>query len=775
MRSISHAYVTLPQHATNCTSLCKQDRLKQALYSLELKTSQNIPADHETYASILQVCSSNKSLAEGKLVHAHIIQTGLFPNVFLANTLLIMYTKCGTLSDGRKVLDEMSFRNVISWTALISAYAKQGHSEDALMLFDEMKETQVQPNQHTFLGVLSACANLRALKIGRDVHEQIKNIGFQPNVFLGGALVDMYVKCGSIKDARDVFDKMPDRDVVLWNSMIAGYVQVGDFDEALKMFDKMPMQNVVSWTTMIVGYGQCGNMDAALKLFENMLDRNVVSWNAMVAGYAQNGKIKEAMDFFNKMPERNVVSWTIMIAAYAQNGLVNEAEKLFKHMPERDVVSWNAMIAGYAQNGHIDKALKLFKEMPEGNVAAWNTMIAGYAQNGYYEESLNLFQQMQQKRVKSNSETFGGVLPACANLAAMERGKEIHEYIIRNGLQSDIFVGNALMDMYAKCGSLVDACNLFESMPKRDAVSWSTMIAGYGMHGFGRKAIQCFEQMQQSGAKPDCVTFVNILSACCHAGLVDDGWRYFNCMSKVYNFTPIMEHYCCMVDLLCRSGHLDEAQDFINKMPIKPDAAVWLSMLAASRIQGKMDIGEYAAERLLELQPSYATPYVLLSNMYAAGGKWDKIEKVRKLMKTQGVEKKPGCSWMEVNKQLYTFLVGDRSHPQTHEIYAELERLSGEMKEAGYLPDTRYALNDVEEEQKEGILCYHSEKLAIAFGLLNTAPGTGIRIVKNLRVCGDCHSAIKFISKIAAREITVRDNHRFHHFKDGQCSCGDYW
>eukprot|EP01018_Ginkgo_biloba_P019477 Gb_00849 [translate_table: standard] len=344
-----------------------------------------------------------------------------------------------------------------------------------------MQKTGIKPNQFTFASILPACAISRSLEHGKEVHKGIIRSGLQPDVFVGSALVDMYIKCGSIEYARHVFDKMTER-------------------------------NVVSWTTMIAGYTQNGNVDEALKLFQ-------------------------------EMPERNVVSWTTMIAGYAQNGCVDEALKLFRKMPERNVISWTVMIAGYAQNGHFDKALKLFR-------------------------------QMQLAGVKPDSDIFATVLPACANLAALDVGREVHIDIIRTGFQSDVFVGSALVDMYAKCGNIEDACKVFDEMPTQNVVSWTAMIVGYAMNGYGKEALQLFEQMKLSHAKPDHVTFVGVLSACCHAGLVHDGWEYFNCMSRDHNITPKLEHYCCMVDLLGRAGHLDEAQDFINRMPLKPDAAV---------------------------------------------------------------------------------------------------------------------------------------------------------------------------------------------------------
>jgi pentatricopeptide repeat protein len=506
-----------------------------------------------------------------------------------------------------------------------------------------------------------------------------------------------------------------------------------------------------------------------------MPEQNAVSCNAMMAGFAQNGFVEEALKLFQEMPHRNVISWNSMITGYALSGQVDEALKLFQEMPERDVISSNAMIAGYSQNGHVDEAVKLFHTMPERDVVSWTAMIAGYAQNGHFEEALEFFGQLLRTCLKPSSDTFACILPACANLTALEHGRKLHENIIRIGFQYDVFVGNALIDMYAKCGIVESACKVFDKISNRSVVSWTAMIGGYALNGLGIEALQVFKQMQLSGTNPDAVTFVGVLSACCHAGLVDDGCQYFDYMTRNYNITPTMEHYCCMVDLLGRAGNLEEAWDFINRMPIKPGPSVWGSLLAACRIHTNIELGKYAAESLFELEPENGAPYVLLSNIYAAAGRWDDIEKVRRLMKDKRIKKEPGHSWIEVNKQVYGFLVEDRSHPLMQKIYDNLEKLSGQMKEAGYAPDTRFALHDVEDEQKEQSLCHHSEKLAIAFGLMNTFPGTPIRVVKNLRVCGDCHSATKFISKIVQREIVVRDASRYHHFKDGQCSCGDYW
>eukprot|EP01018_Ginkgo_biloba_P034802 Gb_21843 [translate_table: standard] len=795
----------------NVRTPCKQGQLKEALEVLHFMNPPGIPVNPSNYASLLHGCANKKTLTEGKLVHAHIIQSGFeWEDIFLGNTLVNMYAKCSNLADARRVLDQMPKRNVVSWTVMIAAYAKHGYGEEALTLFDQMQRSGIQPNQFTFAGVVLACPSLAALE---KVHEEITKSGFQSNVFVGNVLVDMYVKCGSIDHARHVFDKMPhpdvvswntmiagyaqnghvdeamklfqnmpERDVISWTAMIAGYAQNGHVDEALKLFQKMPKRDVVAWNTMIAGYAENGQLDKALKLFQKMPEQNVVSWNtliagyarhghvdealrlfhkmpirdivswtAMIAGYAENGQVDEALKLFQKMPKRDVVAWNVMIQVYTQNGRVDEALKLFQKMPERDVVSWNAMIAGYlgngqvdqalklfqkmpernivswntmisgyarngnviealklfqkipkrdvvswnamiaafAHNGHVDKALKLFQKMPEKDTISWNSMVAGYAQNGQVNEALKLFQKMpdrdvvswnaiisgyaqnghgeealklyRQKRVagvKPNSETFAIILSACAHLAALEQGTVVHKDIIRSGFNSDVFVGSALVDMYAKCGSIEDASKVFEEMPKRDVVSWNAMIIGYAMHGWGKEALQLFEQMQRSGTIPDYVTFVGVLSACCHAGFVDDGQLYFHCMIQYYHITPSMEHYCCMVDLLGRAGRLNEAQDFINKMPIKPDAAVWVSLLGACRIHNKVELGECVARHLFEFDPENTAAYALLSNIYAGAGRWNDIEKVQKMMKDRHVIKNPGCSWIGVNNQVYVFHAG---------------------------------------------------------------------------------------------------------------------
>eukprot|EP01018_Ginkgo_biloba_P037444 Gb_29868 [translate_table: standard] len=674
--------------------------------------------DTNTYASLLQACSNIRELNQ---LHAHILISGLAKNVFLGTKLVHMYAKYGSLENARLVFDKIHKRNAFLWNAIIRGYAWNGPYEETLMLYFQMQWAGIRPDNFTISFALKACSSLSSLQKGKKIHYHIVRNGFESHVFVGTALIDMYAKCRSIEDARQVFDKMTHRDVVSWNAMIAGYAQSGHANEAVLLFQQMRVADITpDSVTMVNVLPACADL-----------------------GVLQQGKCIH--DYIIRCGfESDIFVGNSLIDMYAKCGSIYIARQLFDRMPQRDVVSWNAMIAGYAQNG-------------------------------YANEALTLFHQMLQANVTPNSIAMASVVSACANLGALEQGKWIHDYVIGNVFESDVFVANSLIDMYAKCGSIKFARQLFNKMSTRDVVSWNAMIAGYGMHGHAEDALELFLQMQNTGMKPNHITFIHILSACSHAGLVDEGQQYFDSMIQDYGITPNMEHYSCIVDLLGRAGHLDEAQNFIQNMPSEPDAGVWGALLGACRIHGNIEVAEHVAECLFDLEPEYAGYYVLLSNIYAEAGRWDDVTKVRRMMRERGLKKTPGYSLIELHDKVHAFLVGDKTHPQSEKIYAMLETLAGQMEKAGYVPNTNFVLHDVEEEEKEDMLCSHSEKLAIAFALINTSPGTPIRITKNLRVCGDCHCATKFISNIVKREIIVRDAHRFHHFKDGLCSCKDYW
>eukprot|EP01018_Ginkgo_biloba_P017290 Gb_15235 [translate_table: standard] len=788
-----------------------------------LLEQQGVPLDSYTCARLLQRCVNMKSLIAGKSVHAHMIKLpGRELDMFVWNTLINMYAKNGFVVDARQVFDKMSERDLVSWTAIIGGYSQQGQVEEAVKLFREVQRRGLEMNEVTFACVLRACTISTTPEHGDQVHACIIKAGFESDVFVGSVLLDMFAKCGSMDYAGRVFNKILKPDMVSWTAMIAGYAQNEYGEEALELFCQMQLADMkpnqftfasvlkacVSLTAREQGrqvhaqiiktrydsdvfvasalidmYVNCGEMENALKEFDKMPERDMVSWTAMIARCAQNGKSKEALKIFCQMQQAgmkpNQFTFASVLNACASLEALEKGKQVHSQLTqigcEPDVFVGSALVDLYAKCGSIEDARKVFDKLPDRNEVSWNSMIVGYVQLGHGEEALKVFCQMRKARVKPNQITFTSVLRAYASLAALEQGIQVHAYISKTAFWSDVCVGNALVDMYAKCGSIRDAHKVFDQMPKQDEVSWNTMIAGYAHHGHGKDAIQLFEKMQQAGVKPNYITFVGVLSACSRMGLVDKGCQYFDSMSQDHGILPGMEHYACMVNLLGRSGRLYEAEDFIKEMPMEPGAVVWRTLLGACRIHGNMELGKYAAQRALELEPQDDASHVLLSNIYAAAGRWDNVAEVRKLMKDKGLKKEPGLSWIEVRNRVHSFVVGDVSHPQMEEIHAKLESLTKQMKEAGYIPDTNFVLRDVEQVQKEHSLSHHSEKLAIAFGLLNTPLGAPLRIIKNLRVCGDCHTAIQFISKIVAREIVVRDKNRFHHFEDGFCSCGGYW
>ncbi|RVW97473.1 Pentatricopeptide repeat-containing protein [Vitis vinifera] len=438
-----------------------------------------------------------------------------------------------------------------------------------------------------------------------------------------------------------------------------------------------------------------------------------------------------------------------LVQMYASCGLIESAGLVFDRTPECDGASWNIMIGGYLKCGVFKSARRMFEAMPDRDVVSWSVMINGYVQESRFKEGLGLFQDMMGEKIEPNESVLVNALSACAHLGAMEQGQWIE--------------------------SVERALEVFHKMKEKNVLAWSAMINGLAINGQGKDALNLFSQMEMQGVKPNEVTFIGILNACSHSKLVDEGCSFFHSMTSIYGLKPNAHHHCCMVDLYGRAGMLDQAQTVIKSMPFKPNSAIWGALLNACRIHGDTELGEQVGKRLLELDPNHGGRYVLLSNIYAACGRWDRVAELRRMMRERQVSKTPGCSFIDLGDTIHEFVAGDSSHPQLEMIYAKLGEMSQELKAAGYKPDTGQVLLDMDEEEKETALCHHSEKLAIAFGLIKTDPGTTIRITKNLRVCADCHSATKLISKIYNREIIVRDRCRFHHFRDGSCSCMDFW
>ncbi|RZC60315.1 hypothetical protein C5167_022094 [Papaver somniferum] len=464
---------------------------------------------------------------------------------------------------------------------------------------------------------------------------------------------------------------------------------------------------------------------------------------------------------------------------------MSDARKLFDQMEKRDELSWMNMITGYVRNGEIESARELFDGMNE-NLQALEMFkrmhLEGieldeftYTSNGYGEDALKLFDRMRTEGLAPCDYLFAGAITACASLGALEHGWQLHAQLIQLGFNSSLSAGNALITMYARCGVVEAAHVVFRTMPYIDSVSWNSMITALGQHGHGLQALKVFDLMLQENIKPDHITFLIVLTACSHSGLVKEGCEYFESMDNVYGITPDEDHYARFIDLLCRAGKISKANDLIQNLPFKPGAPIWETLLNGCRIHGNMEVGIQAADQLFQLTPQHDGTYILLANMYADAGRREDMAKVRMMMRERGVKKEPGCSWLEVANKVHVFLVDDTSHPQVHEVYTYLRELGVKMRKLGYVPDTKYVLHDMESEQKEYALSTHSERLAVGFGLLKLPRGATVRVLKNLRMCGECHTAFKFISRLVEREIVVRDGRRFHHFRNGECSCGNYW
>ncbi|KAL3818099.1 hypothetical protein ACJIZ3_004004 [Penstemon smallii] len=634
-----------------------------------------------------------------------------------------------------------------------------------------MLSNKLFPDAHVLPSIIKACAGLLAVNIGKQVHGFSLTSGLSLDPFVESSLIHFYVKCDEIIAAHKLFDNMAERDVVSWSALAAGYARKGEVANAKKVFDQVQYlgfePNSVSWNGMIAGFNQSGCVLDAVLMFQQMHLQGFKSDGTSISsvlpaigdlGYLSTGS--QVHGYVMKMGfyvDKCIVS--ALIDMYGKCQCPLDMTRVFEETGQVDIGACNALIAGLSRHGLVDEALKVFRELHgrerELNVVSWTSIIACCSQHGKDIEALELFREMQ--------------------ATALMHGKAAHCFSLKRDITSDVYVGSALIDMYANCGKIQLARSFFDRMPIRNLVCWNVMLGAYAMHGNAKEAIEIFLWMQRSGQKADAVSFTSLLSACSQSGLTEEGRYYFESMTKDHGVEARLEHYACIVSLLGRAGKLEEAYSMIKNMPFEPDSCVWGALLSSCRLHHNMRLGEVAAGKLFELEPENPGNYILLSNIYASKGKFKEVDRVRDIMRDKGLRKNPGCSWIELKNKVHMLLAGDKSLPQMSQVLDKLDKLSMEMKKAGYMPNTDYVLQDVEEQEKEHILCGHSEKLAVVFGLLNTSQGSPLRVTKNLRICGDCHAVIKFISRFEKREIFVRDTNRYHHFKDGDCSCGDYW
>ncbi|XP_020229415.1 pentatricopeptide repeat-containing protein At5g48910 [Cajanus cajan] len=638
-----------------------------------------------------------------------------------------------------------------------------------------MNALMFQPNTasydpHLVLPQIRTCKSMRELK---QVHaffiktEQTHDITIATEILRLSATSDFR----DIGYAFSVFDHMPERNCFAWNTVIRALAETQDrhFD-ALLLFYQMVTEaavepNQFTFPSVLKACAVAARLEEGKQVHGLVVKFGLVDDEFVVTNllrmYVMCGSMEDAHVFFY----RNVEG-------------VDRVRRLERdeRRKEFNVVLCNVMVDGYVRLGNLKVARELFDRMAQRSVVSWNVMISGYAQNGLYMEAIEMFHRMMEKKdVLPNRVTLVSVLPAISRMGALELGKWVHLYAEKNRIRIDDVLGSALVDMYAKCGSIEKAIQVFGRLPQNNVITWNAIMGGLAMHGKANDLFDYLSRMEKCGISPSDVTYIAILTACSHAGLVDEGRTFFSDMVNRVGLEPKIEHYGCMVDLLGRAGYLEEAEELILSMPMKPDDVIWKALLGSCKMHKNIEIGRRAAEVLMQLAPHDSGAYVTLSNMHASSGDWDAVAKVRLMMKDMDIRKDPGCSWIEIGGVIHEFLVEDDSHPRAKDIHSMLKEISNKLSLEGHMPDTTQVLLKMDEKHKESVLHYHSEKIAVAFGLISTPPMTPLQIVKNLRICEDCHSSMKLISKIYERKIVIRDRKRFHHFEHGSCSCMDYW
>ncbi|WJX96349.1 hypothetical protein P8452_77568 [Trifolium repens] len=550
------------------------------------------------------------------------------------------------------------------------------------------------------------------------------------------------------------------------------------FHYALKVFNTIPNPDTFLYNTLFKS--QSKTPFNALLFYSQMLQQsltpNSFTFPILIRSCSLHKQVKQIHAHVIKFGfGSDVFALNNLIHVYFSFGYLDDARKVFDKMPERSYVSWTTVISGYSHCGDVDEAFRVFELMNCKNSASWNAMIACFVQSNRFKEAFDLFNRMRVEKVELDKFLAASMISACTGLGALEQGKWIHGYVERSGIELDSKLATTIIDMYCKCGCLEKASQVFNGLPEKGVSSWNCMIGGLAMHGKGEDAIQLFKEMEREMVVPDGITFVNVLAACAHSGLVQEGRYYFRYMTEVHAVEPANEHYGCMVDLLARTGRIGEAKKVLDEMPMSPDASVLGALLGACKIHGNLELGEWVGKRVIELEPGNSGRYVMLANIYASHGKWEQVACVRKLMNDRGVKKAPGFSMIEMEGNVNEFVAGGKDHPLAKAIYAKVDEMLESIGLVGYVPDIGGVLHDLDEEEWENPLFYHSEKLAIGYGLLKSKRGETLRITKNLRICKDCHQACKLISKVYDRDILIRDRNRFHHFSNGECSCKDYW
>ncbi|KAK4771046.1 hypothetical protein SAY87_031578 [Trapa incisa] len=709
---------------------------------------------------ILQACGHCEDLETGKLIHSLAIRGGIWGSSRVRNSILTVYTKCGKLSSARRVFESVEERDVVSWNSLISGYTQKGKNSEAYRLFNAMRAEGTQPSPVTWNVLIAGHCQSGNCDAAVELMMEMEAAGLLPDVFT-------------------------------WTSVISGFAQNGRQLRALDLFREMVLAGVKpNGVTLASVISACASLQALNKGQEAHtvavkigLGDNLLVGNSLIDMYSKCEEAESASRVFNAIGEKDIYSWNSMIGGYFQAGYCGKAHELFLEMQKSDVspnvITWNVMISGYMQNGDEDQAINLFHKMEEEgkmcrDTASWNSIIAGYAQNGQKDRALGVLRQMQSFGEFPNWVTILSILPSCSNLISFKKVKEIHACVLRRGFHSVLPVANSLIDTYAKSGDIDYSRRVFDVISRRDIITWNSMLSGLVSLGSPHAAIDLFNQMRESGLKPNRGTFVSLLNAYGRAGEVAEGIEVFSSIMKDYLIVPALEHYLAIVDLYGRAGRLEEALDFIEQMPVEPDSSIWLALLTACRVHGNASFALLAAEHLLELEPGNASLQPTIVNTFALCGKSEHAQKLKKLEK-DGVPKKiMGQSWTEVGNTVHTFISGSPSKSHSEQLLSWIRDIK---QKVGALESSDGGLC-IKEEENEEISGIHSEKLAIGFALISshgTETHPRVRVVKNSRMCMDCHTTAKYISTLHGCEIYLNDTRCLHHFKEGRCSCGDHW
>ncbi|TXG63011.1 hypothetical protein EZV62_010005 [Acer yangbiense] len=800
--------------------------LRQVLEVVRELNSKGVIFDSRILTIVLKICTRAMNSWLGLNVHAILIKRGFDFDMYLKCALMNFYGRCWCVDSANNVFDEVSVREDQLWNEAIIMNLRNERWAKAIELFREMQFSSAEANSRTIVRMLQACGKVGALKEGKQLHGYVLKFALESDLFICNSLIIMYSRNDKLELARIVFDSMKDHDLSSWNSIISSYTTLGYVKDARDLFNKMDSSNVepdiITWNSLLSGHVVHGwykeiltilhrmqslgfrpnassvasVLQAVIELglvkygkeihgyvIRNRLDYEVYVETSLIDMYVKNDLLDSAQVVFDIMKNRNIVAWNSLISGYSFKGRFEDANKLLSQMEEEgvkpDLVTWNSLISGYSIWGQNKEALDVIHQMKNSglvpNVVSWTSLISGCSKNENYRESLEFFIQMQQESINPNSATMSSLLRTCGGLGLLQKGKEIHCLSIKNGFIEDVYVATAVIDMYSKCGNLKSAREVFWNNVNKTLASWNCMISGFAINGHGKEAISLFREMDGAGVQPDEITFTALLSACKNSGLVDEGWNYFDSMRADYNITPTIEHHSCMVDLLGKAGYLDEAWDFIQTMPLEPDATIWGALLGSCRIHKNIEFAEIAANKLFELEPYNSANYVLMMNLYAMSDRWEDVEHLKDKMANVGVKNGLVWSWIQIDETVHVFTAEGKPHPDTGEIYFELYHLVSEMKKLGYVPDINCVYQNIDEIDKEKVLLSHTEKLAITYGLMKTESSAPIRVIKNTRVCSDCHNAAKYISLVRNREIFLRDGARFHHFRQGECSCNDCW